>query len=123
MAETIIDLIDAYGYRNIEGVDKLDILCCVTSNSNSDWELVPNEVRTIRNKNSDIKVAFKCVGEYFEPVKEYYRYNKNDSCELIRSGLGISNDEGCLNCLQTCIVNGLKIKPKKISLKKRANVL
>jgi hypothetical protein len=120
-----IDLIDEYGYRNIEGADRGDIYRALTGR-------IPNEnqgkgqaftvdygtkIASLVHVATGRKVRFGCMHEYFEPKEDYYNLNSKSECAFVQKALGLpSPGRDCVFCLRLCLESKLKIKPKKLRI-------
>lgn len=113
--EATVDLIESYGTRNIEGIDKDDIRDAIKGMANT-FKMEDN--RCILHVPSGKSIRFLCVQKYFEPAKEYYRINDTDSCQFIQKAMDVKGvgENACNECLLSCIENGRKIKHCKISV-------
>lgn len=117
-----MDLIDAYGYRLINGVDKNVFLDEINDFSTISRysEIVNNQGVAVVDKVLKKTVCkVECICNYFEPIKKYWKLSPNDSCTKKRKAIGANftidnNQHDCVKCFKRCILNGCKIKaPKK----------
>lgn len=118
-----MDLVEAYGVRTIEGIDKNDFLSALPRRGlfSDRYEVAKDTMLSgtrgivLQDKVTGSTVMVECIAKYFEPVKRYYRIGQNDSCEMIQRALGINEGEyselQCQHCFSQCISQGAKLKP------------
>ena len=109
-----VDLVASYPVRNIEGVDKDDILGA-SIGTRDDFRA--HSRNTVLHVPSGTVIYLECAQKYFEPKQSYFRLNKNSKCSFVRDAMDISCSPGeCLQCIAACIAVGRKIKPIKYSV-------
>ena len=103
-----MNLIEAYGVRVIEGVDKNYVLNC------GKRDLLGGKGFIITDPYGR-EIQFECVTKYFKPVKRYFRFGPNDSCAKIARAMGLSVDKRrrCIDCFAECLTAKREIKHPK----------
>ncbi len=89
-----MDLIKAFGSRNIDGVPYNEIYEGVS---------LVSGVR-ILNEQGQQKRILQCVKEYFKPIKKYYKFTDKSDCSFVRHAMGIDSEiTSCVDCFRFCI--------------------
>lgn len=108
----MIELTALYPVRNIEGIDKNEILSAFEGRSMMFSKM---DAHTLVHRDTGRRVVFECVQKYFEPVKSYYKLDDKSSCEFVQHAMNL-RASGCDNCLCECIRAHKKIKPSKVRI-------
>lgn len=113
-----MDLVESYGNKLIEGVDKNDLLTVLSDQAGGspyslDFMQMNGNGIILKNRTTDYALVLDCVSKYFEPEKRYYRLAPGDSCEKVSRAFSLTERQSfdCRQCFRECLLKGTVIKP------------
>lgn len=112
-----IDLIAQYGNRNIEGIDRNDLLAAL-NNQSKIFKVKDEKIVVCIPVNKEI--FLDCIIKYFVPEKSYYKLNDTDSCHFKQKAFNIVDvlPCQCSKCFQQCLESNMNIKQNKFLISK-----